>query len=49
MKICREKAPALTAVSPAAAVACHLANEEAGSVEAADLTGISETCRSILN
>ena len=49
MKICREKAPALTAVSPAAAVACHLANEEAGSVEAAGLTGISEASRSILN
>lgn len=33
MKICREKAPALTAVSPAAAVACHLTSEDARPVE----------------
>jgi peptide/nickel transport system ATP-binding protein len=48
MKVCREKAPALTAVAPAAAVACHLATDEANTVEA-DLAGVGADSRSILN
>jgi hypothetical protein len=48
MKVCREKAPALTAVSPAAAVACHLVTDEARDVEAG-LAGFGAQSRSILN
>jgi peptide/nickel transport system ATP-binding protein len=48
MKVCREKAPALTAVAPAAAVACHLATDEANTVEAG-LAGVGVESRSILN
>jgi peptide/nickel transport system ATP-binding protein len=48
MKICREKAPALTAVSPASAVACHLATEEAAAAEAG-LTALGTQSRSTLN
>jgi peptide/nickel transport system ATP-binding protein len=48
MKVCREKAPALTAVSPASAVACHLATEEAAAAEAG-LTALGTQSRSTLN
>jgi peptide/nickel transport system ATP-binding protein len=48
MKVCREKAPALTAVSPASAVACHLATGEASAAEAG-LAGLGTQSRSGLN
>ena len=48
MKVCREKAPALTAVSPASAVACHLATNEASAAEVG-LTGPVMESRSTLN
>jgi peptide/nickel transport system ATP-binding protein len=48
MKICREKAPALTAVSPAAAVACHLATEEMAPSDAGP-SGIDAGSGGVLN
>jgi peptide/nickel transport system ATP-binding protein len=48
MKVCREKAPALTAVSPASAVACHLATDEAAAAETG-VTALGTQSRSTLN
>ena len=48
MQVCREKAPALTAVSPSAAVACHLAAGEASAAEAG-FTALEMDSRSSVN